>query len=329
MKYRDEVLVGLAIVGAIALIVVGTLWLKGKALGQEETELQARFREVGLLADGNPVKMRGVPVGKVVQIELEPDGDAVLVTMRVHQGLHFPKYPVVVLSPRSMFGDWQAEIYPRSAFPTYDYMESSDRHVLPGYTLPDITRLTTVADQIARNLAVLTDRFSIAFTEETAMNIREAIDNIQDVSQKLTTLLDSQQKTVTEVGTNLAQTTESLGEAAAVAQRAFAQIDTSIGHGELKDMIGNVQRSTARVDSLTASLVVTSRQLRSTLSNADSAFGVVAEVAGKVHRGQGTLGQLVQDTTLYNQLVLTNEQLQALLADLKANPKKYINVKVF
>lgn len=329
MRRRDEVMVGVVILAAIAVVLAGTLWLKGKVLGAEEVALWSRFREVGLLNTGNDVKMRGVPVGKVERITLEPGGGAVLVRMTIREGLDLPKDPVVVLSPKSMFGDWQAEIFPRASFPQYDYLESTNRRILPGYTLPDITRLTTVADQIARNLAGLTDRFSIAFTEETAVNIRDAIDNIQDVSAKLTTMVNQQQRTLDEVGGNLASTSAALGDVAAVARRAFAQIDTSIGHGELKDMIGNVQRSTARIDSLTAAMVIASRRLNGTLNSADSAFNAVSGVAGSLQAGRGTLAQLVRDTTLYTQLVQTNAQIQALLIDLQRNPKRYINLKVF
>lgn len=329
MKHRHEVVVGSVILAALALVVGGTLWMKGKHFGSEEVAITARFREVGLLAPGNPVKMRGVPVGKVASVELSDAGDAVLVTLTVKGGLHFPKDPVVLLSPASMFGDWQAEIFPRSAFPQYDYAESSDRRVLPGYALPDMSRLTSVADQIARNLAVLTDRFGIAFTEETALNLREAIDNIQEVSAKLTSMVDAQQKTIQEVGGNLASTSRSLNDAAAVAQRAFAQIDTAAGHGELKTTIQDFRRSASRLDSISAVLASSSRQLKATLGAADTAFHAMSAVAGSVQRGQGTLGQLVKDTALYNQLVGTNIELQALIRDLKANPKKYINVKVF
>ncbi|MBX6362612.1 MAG: MCE family protein [Gemmatimonadetes bacterium] len=329
MRRRDEVTVGIVVAAAVVLVLAGTLWLKGKVLGAEEITLWARFREVGLLNTGNDVKMRGVPVGKVEEIRLGRGGGAVLVRMSIRAGLTLPRDPVVVLSPKSMFGDWQAEIFPRASFPQYDYLESANPRILPGYTLPDITRLTTVADQIARNLAVLTDRFSIAFTEETAVNIRDAIDNIQDVSAKLTTMVNQQQRTLDEVGGNLEATSAALGDVAAVARRAFAQIDTSIGHGELKDMVGSVQRSTARIDSLTAAMVVASRRLTGTLNSADSAFRTVANVATSLQGGRGTLAQLVRDTTLYTQLVQTNAQIQALLADLQRNPKKYINLKVF
>ncbi len=329
MKRRTEVLVGATILGALVLVVVGTLWLKGKKFGSEDVDVRARFREVGLLAPGNDVKMRGVPVGKVKSVELEPSGEAVAVVMTIKNGIHFPKDPVVLLSPSSMFGDWQAEIFPRSAFPQYDYLDSPDRRVLPGYTLPDMSRLTSVADQIARNLAVLTDRFGIAFTEETAMNIREAIDNIQDVSAKLTSLVGAQQKTIDAVTGNLEQTSRSLGQAASVAERAFAQIDTSVGHGEIKGTIQDVRRSAARLDSISAELASSSRQLKQTLGAADTAFRAVSSVAGTFQQGRGTLGQLVRDTTLYGQLVQTNLELQALIRDVKANPRKYVTVKVF
>ncbi len=329
MSRRNEVTVGLVIVLGIAVIVFGTLFMKGKRLGSEEETLRARFREVGLLSKGNAVMMRGVPVGKVESIELEPGGDGVMVEMSVKANLPLPKDPVVLLSPKSMFGDWQAEIFPRSAFPQYQYAESPDRSVLPGATLPDITRLTAVADEIARNLAVLTNRFGMAFTEETATNIRDAIDNIQEVSGKLTALVDAQQKTLDEVASNLQTTSRSLGEAATTARDLFAQIDTAVAQGQLRSTLASAHATSMHLDSISRSLLTASQELKSTMSKADTAFTAMAGVAGAMQRGEGTLGLLLRDSTLYRQLVQTNEQLQVLLADLQKNPRKYINLHIF
>src|SRR5690606_21550348 len=99
--------------------------------------------------------------------------------MRIDADVVLPPDPVVLLSPKSMFGDWQAEIHPRMQFMRYDFAEPRDPNVLPGYALPDMSRLTAVADRIAENLAVVTERVEIAFTEETAMNVRRAIENIE------------------------------------------------------------------------------------------------------------------------------------------------------
>lgn len=329
MKKRTEVIVGAVILLSIALVVFGTIWLKGSGFGREEVVVRAQFREVGHLLVGNAVKLRGVPIGRVSRIELEPGGEGVIVSMRIRRDAPLPQDPVVLLSPESMFGDWQVEIHPRSRFPRYPFAESPDPKVLPGHSLPDMSRLTAVADEIAQNLAVLTDRVELAFTEETALNVRKAIENIQEVSEKLTGLVGSQQRAIEGVATNLEETTETLGIAAEMVRRTFAQVEASIANGELTAIVGNVERSTMHLDSLTATLLDASQALHTAVAQADTAFRSVGAIVTQVERGEGSLGRLVQDTALYSDLVRTNALVQEILEDFKANPKKYIRLRIF
>jgi phospholipid/cholesterol/gamma-HCH transport system substrate-binding protein len=326
---RNEVMVGLVVIAGILLIVFGTIWMRGLKLGREDVAVQARFREVGQLLTGSTVKFRGVPIGRVEQIALEPSGGAVIVTMSVSADVRLPDDRVVVLAPESMFGDWQAEIVSRGQFPFYDYAESLDPAVLSGYALPDMSRLTAVADQIARNLATISDRFELAFTEETALNIREAIENIQEVSEQLTGLVGSQQAAIEEVARNLEQTSEAAGQAAMTMQRAFAEVESAIAGGRLTAIVQNVERATAHTDSLVSVLVAASHDLRATATRADSTFRQVSSIASAVERGEGTLGRLLRDTALYVNLVETNVEVQALLADIRRNPRRYINLTIF
>lgn len=329
MRRRSEVIVGVVILAGLALTFFGTLWLKGAALGREELVLEARFREVGQLMQGNAVKVRGVPIGRVSDVYLEPGGDAVLVRMRVRADAPIPPDAVVLLSPESMFGDWQAEIHPRGRFPRYDYLESLDPEVLPGYSLPDMSRLTAVADRIAENMAVLSDRFEIAFTEETAVNIREAVENIQQVSEQLTSLIGAQQRTMHEIADNLETTTKALGDAVQTVHRVSMHVEAAIASGELTSIVDNMERATAQVDSLSGMLLAASRDLRSTMARADTAFHAIGSVMADVEQGKGTLGRLVQDTTLYGDIIRTNTLIQALLRDFQENPRKYINLRIF
>jgi phospholipid/cholesterol/gamma-HCH transport system substrate-binding protein len=329
MSRRNEIMVGLVVMLGIALVVLGTIWMQGLQIGREEQVVQARFREVGQLLTGSSVKFRGVPIGRVRSIELERTGAAVIVTMHVVADVRLPEDPVVILAPESMFGDWQAEIAPRSAFPTYDFAEAPDPGVLPGYSLPDMSRLTAVADEIARNMASISARFDLAFTDETAMNIREAIENIQEVSEQLAGLVSKQQVAIEEVAANLEHTSEAAGQAAVTMQRAFAEVEQAIGGGRLTGIMQNVERTTARTDSLAALLVSASNELRSTARNADSTFRQVRGIAASVERGEGTLGRLLQDTTLYLSLVETNLEVQTLLRDIRRNPRRYINLTIF
>lgn len=329
MKHRTEVMVGATILLGIVLVFIGTLWLKGGGFGREEIRVDAQFREIGQLMVGNPVKLRGVPIGRVEDIGFGDGGTGVIVRLRIDRDAPIPEDPVVLLSPESLFGDWQAEIFPRSRFPRYDYTAPADPAVLPGHSLPDISRLTAVADEIAGNLATLTDRVELAFTEETAVNIRTAIENIQQVSEQLTEMVGGQQRVVQEVSTNLGRTTETLGEAADAIKHAMAQVDAAVANGELTQIVRNVTRATAQVDSLSAELLRASTEFRTMATRADSALQAVGAVAGRIERGEGSIGLLLQDSTLYTDLVRTNALIQALIEDFRKNPRKYIQLEIF
>jgi phospholipid/cholesterol/gamma-HCH transport system substrate-binding protein len=329
VKRRNEVMVGTTILLGIILIVVGTIYLKGAGFGREEQIVQARVYEVGQLLDGATVKLRGVPIGRVDAIELERNSGAVIITMKIRSDIRMPEDPVVLLSPESMFGDWQAQIYPRTSFPLYEYAESPDPKVLPGYSLPDISRLTAVADQIATNMAELSDRFELAFTEETAKNVREAIENIQNVSEQLNGLITRQNKNADEVAASLATTSESLGEAAETAARAFAAFEEAVGGGRLTGIVSNVHSASQQADSISRVMLAATRDLRMAAASADSTFRKVGDIADAMNRGEGTLGRLVRDTMMYYRIVETNEELSALLRDFRANPTRYINLKIF
>lgn len=329
MKGRNEIAVGAVVILALALVVVGTVWLQGRGFGREEMELRARFREVGQLQDGNAVKVRGVPIGRVESIDLEATGGGVIVTMRVQSDVRLPEDPVVLLAPESMFGDWQAEIFPRTSVPQYDYAEAPDATVLPGATLPDMSRLTAVADQIAQNMAILSERFEVAFTEETADNIRRAIDNIQTVSAQLTSMVSRQQEAIDGLSSDLQETTEALGDAVQTINRTFQQVETAIAGDKLVNIVAAAEHASLRIDSLSTELLNTSRTMQRAAMTADTLMQSVGTIANAMSRGEGTLGLMLRDTTLYWRLVETNAELQALLRDVRLNPRRYINVRIF
>jgi len=329
VRQRDEVIVGAVVLAGLALIVFGTLWLSGAGFGQDTVEVEARFRQVGQLQTGNAVKLRGVPIGRVEEIRLEPDGTGVRVVFRVDASAKLPPDPVVLLSPESFFGDWQAEILPLGRNPRYEYAVSSEPGVLPGYSLPDMSQLTAVADRIAENLAVLTERVSIAFTEETAVRLRDAIANIQSASAELTALVQRQERALGNLAADLDAMTETMARAAGSIERVAVEVESAVGQGQLADIVQNFRDASGQIDSLATSVSLLSRDLRSAAASADTAFHAFQVMGTDVVEGRGTLGRLLRDTTLYAELLRTNQQLQELMTDIKANPRKYIHLEIF
>lgn len=329
MRRSTEVSVGIAVILGIVLVIFGTLWLQGKRLGSEDMEYRARFIEVGQLLEGSTVKARGVPIGRVQKIELEPNGTGVIITMSIRSDVRLPGDAAVVLSPESMFGDWQAEIVSADRFPTYEFATAREPGVMPGYALPDMSRLTAVADEIAQNMKTLSTSLEQAFDAETADNVRKAIENIQQVSEQLNDFVGLQEQALKEVAGSLENTSNSAGVAAQSLQRALAEVEGAIGGGRLTTIMGNVERTSGRADTLSVTLVSAARDLQNVAARADTSLQRFNRLAGRIEDGQGTLGLLVQDSALYYRLTESSVQLQALLRDVRENPRKYINLTVF
>src|SRR5690606_21866512 len=168
-----ELLVGVVILAATVVGVAGTLWLQGSSFGQLRIPVDVRLESVGQLAEGNAVIYRGVPIGQVTRIEVEPGGQAVRVRLMLSQAINLPEDAAVVLGPESIFGAWQAEIVSRSSYPRFDFFDvrshpddtgselagqTPPTALLGGYALPELSRLTASAEEISVNLADLTAR---------------------------------------------------------------------------------------------------------------------------------------------------------------------------
>jgi phospholipid/cholesterol/gamma-HCH transport system substrate-binding protein len=361
MKLKNEALVGAVVLAGILVALVGAIWLSGQSFGAEDRTLRAAFTEVGVLAEGSPVKFRGVRVGRVEKIELTAGGNGVLVTMAVDEGVVLPRDAGVVISPESFFGDWQAAIVSRSAAQSQslDFVQIQGVDALPGATMPDITQLTAVAADIAEDMQILSDRVQIAFTEETALDIRRTIGNVQDVSDQLRGFIDQQTRVYGQVSRNVLESTANIESATAEASLTARDIRTTFNQGEVRQILRNAAQASAnletfsrelsgaaagvpglvaRADTTLAAFGRTATtldatigglqpqlaQLGPTLAEAQSAMATLNRAMQAIEQGDGSLGRLLNDPALYEETQRAIVTLRRLLADIQQNPAKYI-----
>ena len=335
MSRSREFLVGLVIIVALGVGVAGTLWLKGTNWGRPAVPLQVLLSDVAQLSPGNPVKFRGVQVGRVSSIGVEPDGQAVRVTLELESALPLPPDAVVLLAPESFFGDWQAEIVRRDRFPGFAFFpvppgtEQDGVPVLGGYALPELSRLTASAEQISNNLADLTERFDIAFNEETAANLARAIENFGVVSEDLRALVDQQ----SQIAMNITQSADSalmeIEAASRVARRSFERIEGLLGDEQIDSIIANMAAASGDLEKIASDLAGSSDDLAATLARADSVFARIDVITARVAAGEGALGRLVADSTLAVRAEGVLQQLDLLLKDLRENPRRYVRLSIF
>jgi phospholipid/cholesterol/gamma-HCH transport system substrate-binding protein len=365
MRLKNEVVVGLVVILGIVVLVISSYWLSGRPWARAEQEIVAIFREVGQLRPGNPVVYRGVSVGRVTRIDLSPDGRGVYVAMAVDPDVVLQPDAAVVLSPQSLFGDWQAQIASRQRFPELEFTFTTREDVLPGAALPDISELTAVAARIAGDIQTLSQRVELAFTEETAIKIRETIENVQEMSEQLTGFVGQQTRIYQDVSTNVLGATENIRQATQRVERVVGEFEGSIQGGEIQQVLTNVRLASenlvalsvqmqgatagvpgllARADtalvgfgSITRDVQVTLQGLQPqiaeigpTIVQARSALATLQLAAERIEQGNGTLGRLMEDPALYEETQAAIATLRRLMADVQANPARYIrNVRVF
>jgi phospholipid/cholesterol/gamma-HCH transport system substrate-binding protein len=303
MKLRNEAMVGVVVVLGLITVAVGSIWLSGRPFAQEQRELVAVFREVGELVGGNPVKYRGVEVGRVTRVELSSRGDGAIVTMRVDPDIILPADVGVVLAPASLFGEWQAQIASRRNWPDLDFATIPGREAIPGAALPDISQLTAVAARIAAEFEVLTERVTVAFTEETAVKIRQTIENVQEMSDQLTGFVDQQTVAYRDVSRNVLGATENIQGATATVERVAGQVEMAVTEGEIQATLANVRQASDNLRLFSERLDQAVEGVPALMARADTSLvtmGRTADEFGALARDLRPqlqeVGPLLQDT---------------------------------
>lgn len=332
MNGRKELLVGSVIIVALAVGVLGTLWLQGSNFGDPTTRVEALFESVGQLSEGNLVTYRGVGIGQVSSINVEPGGQVVRVTLLIRESVELPDDAGVVLGPESLFGDWQAEIVSRESVPRFDFYEvpsDAAAGVLGGFALPEITRLTASAEQISDNLADLTNRLELAFNQETADNLATAIANIEAITQEVRTLVQQQGVVAASITSNADSALTEIEAAATSARRSFERVDGVLAAAEVDSLIVELYAAASGIRELAEDLSNDTTGVSATLARADSAFVRVDRLAAGLESGEGSLGRLLTDTTFAVRAEGMLRSLDLLLQDVRENPRRYVRLSIF
>ena len=102
-----------------------------------------------------------------------------------------------------------------------------------------------------------------------------------------------------------------------------------LDRGDVDSILISVRSTAANIDRVTAQVNRSIGGLDQTVARADSAFGSVQRLTSRVESGQGALGRLLLDSTLAVRAESAMAQLDSLLTDIKANPRRYVRLSIF
>ena len=336
MKRRDELIVGATILAAIAVVIAGALWLSEAHLGQSGQTYVARFRTVGGLGVGNPVVLRGVRVGRVQEIRLA-EGEWVETVFQLYPDAIVGASPGVIAASASLFGEWhasiinleEAEITDQDVRRQLDEASAMDDEVWPGATLPDIGQLTAQAGRIAGDIGAFSQRIEDAFNDEAVVHLQSSIRDFGQVASQINAFAGQQTDILGDVAGNVQVTSQVVSETALLLERVMERFDGATSEGELDSIISNT-------DLITRELRVTMEEFRGfvgMVSDNGPALGRIIAGADsamtRFYQGDGTVGRLMSDSTLYVETALAIQELRALIVDIQENPRKYFKFSVF
>jgi phospholipid/cholesterol/gamma-HCH transport system substrate-binding protein len=335
VRRSNEFAVGLAVLAALALVIGGALWLSETDVNQKKASYSARFRTVGGLGVGGPVTLRGVRVGRVEAIRLV-ENEWVETDFSIDRSVELPRKPAVISASASLFGEWTANIVPYEPLPVDPNLRNalieSDQaggESWPGATLPDIGQLTAQASRIAGDVGDITQRIGQAFDSTALKNLQQSVKDLATISTRLVRFANAQTDRMERVGENVETTSDAFSGVARTFKGAVARLDTATSDNQLADILNNSRSSSTDIRQAAADLRSVMAAARANETSLVHVVQAADSLMSRIQAGNGSLGMLATDSTLYRETTRTVIQFRELLADIQAHPKKYLKISVF
>ena len=301
MNLSREVKTAILILGCLGTFIFGFSYLKGTSIFDNDKVLYAAYEDVEGLVVGAKVTINGFSVGKVKNIDFDENYQNILVSFNVRNDLSFSNQSVAQLYEAGLIGGKAIAIIPQ-----YDSATAiKDGDILPSEIKPGLTELVNqqiapLQDKIEGLLTSADSLFagvSNVLNYESQNNLKLALNGLTESISNINSLSKSMSRIVNSNELVFNSTMEHVG----ATSKNLAQLTDSLSKIEFGTTMKNME--------------VASNQLKTILSN--------------LEQGEGTVGKLLNDDGLYNELLHSSESLEALLTDLKDNPKKYVHFSLF
>ena len=315
MNRYKQILIGASFILAIALFIWGYNFLKGKDIFNKQTIYYAKYHEVSGLEISNPVSINGVRIGQVSRMYFAPDmsGD-VIVELTINTDFPIPDNTIARIFSSDLMGSKSVDFKLGNSADQAkdgDTLATSIEAGLMEEVNAQVQPIKAKAESLLASIDTLVVAFQAIFNESARKNLSESFDNInksfsniQSTTTNLDTLMITEGNRVSSILNNIDSLTYTLSEN----REKFASIISNF------EMIS---------DSLAEA------NIPATFNRANSTLDELETILAKINDGEGTIGMLMHNDTLYFELNKTAEELNMLLKDIRENPKRYVKFSVF
>jgi len=314
VKITREIKVGLVFLASIAVFIWGFNFLKGTSLFSGKRVLYAVYDKVDGLEKANKVKVNGLNIGQVSDMDFMEGSSKIVAEFYIKSKIRIPRNSVARIYATDLLGSKAVEIIlgdseelVESGDTLRSEMESSLKDQLSEQVEPLKKKALVLINSVDSVMMVIQGIFnentrqSLAFSLE---NIRNTLGNLENASSNIDTILISGKTRVQNIMINIESISRNLKE----------------NNENINKILGNFA---ALSDSLNEA------DIPQTLRDANEAINNLKAISEKINSGEGTMGQLITNDSLYLELNNSMSSLNLLLEDIRLNPKKYVKLSLF
>jgi len=318
--------VGILVIAAVIGIYV--LWksLGKNPAGGDNYLLWARFRDASGLPVGSKVVVAGLPVGEINSLSIE--GRYARIKFRLRGDVPVYSNGVVFKKATSLLGEYYLEIDPGE--PETQLADGSkERHRLlkDGEQVPNVVEATST-DQLLRRI------------EETLPNVDEVLKSVRDLAEEVRQIVNGPVKSIaTRVDTLVQKESETVSSILAKADRSMDRIDqitqdiraiTGGADQRIDKILDNLDQASAEAKNLVTSarneVEVTGKAVRDKLDQVDAVVANAESITRKIDQDQGTLGRLVNDPAIADNVEQITDDAKGFLGTL-FNLQTYVGLR--
>lgn len=305
---KTEIKIGIVGFGILLLLFFGIKFLKGIDVFQKETTYYVFYDNVSGMYEGNYIYLNGMKVGYVKDIEAMGERvEKFLVTVAVDSKIKITDDSKMVFFSADILGSKAMKIELGNS---NRILENKDT-IMGDVELGMLDKLGSSIAPMAQNLDSILFATKNILNQQTQNNLQHTFANLEATSERLSSIsgqFDNLMKNEKEKIGKIISNTESITS------------NLKNNNDELNNIISKIGQITD---------TVAQAQLGSTILQTTQTLEKLNNVLGVIEKGKGNIGLLINDEGLYKSLDESAKKLDALIEDIKANPKKYINVSVF